>query len=752
MRLWIIPMVLFYTIYCSKSGIASLTRTKGNDTIIALLPFHTATADLTKCSNELNFKSAVESQALEYAVQKLNSDPNFKNHISLGIDIEDICKEKAEDLLNVMNTLFKRYNKQELAGFVVDLSEFLTGIVVHKSQNVPVLTVGSRRQDVFIFETNKPRLGNASANLVEKLNWTVFDVLVVNKDDYEYFKEEMKTFKICENRVFDEKFTSGQTIDNETIPLLIFSDTLKTLANLPSKLKGRKTIIAGNDLEVNERFPKTLALKQRASNLDEFEQFLLNSAQSNSSWFGQKIRESAQFKKCKEPGSDSCWSDILGKLSGELRHGEKVIDAVYTIGHALKNSQKQPINNDDILMIPEFTSLTGKQICFSPNKYLSKLQFSVYNLAKTPAALLGNIQTLPDKTEVEVPLDNLDMNRDTSGCLTTCPAGLSPFPTSAKCCVTCEKENSSVCEEGTKLSKDGSKCVEARLDYLKWKHPLSIVIFILVILLFCLLLYLVNFYNKKVQNPVISTSKLATMPLLISLFITLIHPLLLIIKPGVSSCNAYVFGFIQALGIPLCILISRSNSYFKKFRQEDGTLKRKVLHSNPQNLIAIFLILFQVILSIILIAVSSAHVVYYETSDPYVDYIECSTFSGGEFLFPFFYIIILSLFFTVKNFGAETNEEDSYESHFTAIFFFAFYLLSFVNIVVVFGIVGKVKIMVLCVVGVLHLLNFLCFLFLPKVYVIVLKRDLTRFSPPPLNPDREILIFDLGIEDDESRK
>ena len=242
------------------------------------------------------------------------------------------------------------------------------------------------------------------------------------------------------------------------------------------------------------------------------------------------------------------------------------------------------------------------------------------------------------------------------------------------------------------------------------------------------------------------------MPLLISLFITLSHPLLLIIKPGVSSCNAYVFGFIQALGIPLCILISRLNSYFKKFRQEDGSLRRKVLHSNPQNLIAVFLILVQVILSIILIAVSSAHVVYYETSDPYVDYIECSTFAGGEFLFPFFYIIILSLFFTVKNFGAETNEEDSYESHFTAIFFFAFYLLSFFNIVVVFGIVGKVKIMVLCVVGVFHLLNFLCFLFLPKVYVIVLKRDLSRFSPPPLNPDREILIFDFGIEDDESKK
>ena len=755
MRVRAILVVLVYTTFCSKSGIASsLFRIKGNDTLIALLPVHAANS--TQCSTKLNFKTAVESQALVYAVEKLNSDPNFKDQNSLGVDIEDICKETPEHLLNVMNTLFGRYKRQELAAFVVDLPDLLTQLVVHQSQNTPVFTVRNERQDedVFIFEASQPRLGNALAKLVQQLNWTVFDVLVGNMSNYEDFKEAIKPLEVCENRVFDEKFISGETVNsrNETYPLLVFSDTLNTLANLPSLLKGRKAIIASKDLKLDKRFPKTLALKQRVSSLDEFEQFLLNSARSNDSWFGALIRNSTQFGECKEPGDDECWSEILGKLSNELRHGEKVIDAVYTIGHALKNSENRPMNNVDVTIVPEFTSPTGNQICFSANKHLLKQQFSVYNLGKTPAAFLGNIQTLPADTRVEVPLDELDLNGDTPGCLVTCPSGLSPVPTSAKCCVTCEKENSSACEKGLRLSEDGLNCVEVRLDYMKWKHPLSIVMFILVILLFCLLLYLVNFYNKKAQNPAILTSKLATMPLLLSLFVTLIHPLLLVIKPGASSCNAYVFAFIQALGIPMCILISRSNSYFKKFRQEDGSLKRKVFHSNPQNLIAIFLILVQIILSIIFVAVSSAHVVHYETSDPYVDYIECSTFSGSGFLFPFFYLIILSLFFTIKNFGAETNEEDSYESHFTAIFFFVFYFLSFANIVVVFGVIGKAKVMVLCVVGIVHLLNFLCCLFLPKIYVIVYQRGLIRFSPP----DREILILDLrdqpGIEDDEEKK
>ncbi len=753
-----ILVVLFYTICCSKSGIAYLISTNGNSTIIALLPVHTTSAGSSRCSTELNFKSAVESQALVYAVQKLNSDPNFKNQISLGIHIEDICNEGHQTLFNVTNSIQKRFKNQQATAVVINVSDMLTRVVVDRSQNIPVFTLGTQRPDdnVFIFEPNRARIGNAVAGLVQELNWTVFDVLAVNMSEYEYFKEAKNTSEVCENRVFHQKYISGQTFDtdNETYPLLVFSDALKTLTNLPSKLKGRNTIIASNFLEIDERFPKTLALQQRVSNVSnlvEFEEFLLKSAQNNNTWFGALIRDSAQFRECKEPGNQLCWSDILGKLSGQLRHGGKVVDAVYTIGHALKNSQKRQLSSDDVVALPEFTSPTGRQICFSAKRDLSKLQYSVYNLAKKTATLIGNVQTLEDETKVELSLDELELNRDTTSCLVTCPKGLFPFPTSKKCCVTCE--NSKACEKGLRWSKDSLKCVEVRVDYLKWKHPLSIVIFILVILLFCLLLFLVNFYHKKAQNPVIFTSKLATMPLLMSLFITLIHPLLPIIKPGTSSCNAYVFGFVQALGIPMCIFISRSNSYFKKFRQEDGSLKRKVLRSNPENLMAIFLIVLQIILSIIFVAVSSAHVVYYETADPYVDYIECSTFSGGEFLFPFFYTIIVSLFFTVKNFGAETNEEDTYESHFTAIFFFAYYFVSFVNIVVVYGVMGKVKIMLLCVLGILHVLNFLCFIFFPKVYVIVFKRDLHRFSPP-VNSDREILIFDIsdqpaGIEEEK---
>lgn len=750
MRPWVAEVMVFlYVILCCKSGISFVTRKKGNNTIIALLPLHTSRPNSDECSSELNLKSAIQSQALVYAVQKINSDPAFKDQISLGLDIEDICTDKPEDLLNVMNTLFKRHKKKEPTAFVVDLSDLLIQLVIHKSRNIPVFSLGSRRQHEgsFIFEPNKPQIGNAVAKLLKVLDLSVFDVLVAHTSDYEYFKEAIKTSSVCENEVFYEKSISGQSLnnDNESFPLLVFSDSLKSLENLPSKLKGRDNIIASNFLKNEERLDErtkvsiTLAVKQRVPMLGEFEEFLRRLPESSTDWFGALIHDSTQFV-----------------ISGELRHGGKVIDAVYTIAHALKNAGKNSISNKDILSMPAFASPTGKQISFSSSKDLAKLEYRVYNLTKQPASLLGIIETLKDGTNANLSLDGLYMDHFGSVCLATCPQGLSPISNSSKCCVKCQKDNSTICEKGLRLSKDGLKCGEVRLDYLKWKHPLSIFIFILVIILFGVLFYLVSLYHKKANDNTILTSKLASMPLLLALFVTLIHPLLPIIKPGTSSCNAYVFGFIQALGIPLCILISRSSSFFKRFREEDGSLKRKVLHSNPQNLIAIFFILSQIILSIMLIAVLPAHVVYYETTDRYVDYIECSTFSSAEFLFPFFYTIILSLFFSITNFRAETNEEDTYESHFTAIFFFLYYMLSFVNIVLVYGVVGKVKVMFLCILGILHLLNFLCFIFFPKVYVMVLKRDPVRFSPFPLMSDTQLLILSLsdqpGIEADPPKR
>ena len=739
MRVWVTLMVLLYTVLCFKPGTASLIRIKGNYTIIALLPVHSK-----QCSNELNLKAAVQSQALAYAVEKVNSDRDVLGDMSLGFEIEDVCYEQPEKLLDAMNTLFKRYKNQAPTAFLIDLSDVLTPLVVHKFQNIPVFSFGSRAsKHAFSLEADKPRLGQALTKLVQQLNWTVFDVLVANSSDYEVFKEASKTSKACQNRVgyISEK---SQKFGKEMYPLLVLSDSLQIVKKLQPELKGRDVVIASEFLEMDERFPKTLAVRQQVENLDDFGEFWRSPLNVMIAGLGRIVRDSAQFQECTLPGNESCLSEITGKLSEEVRYGGKVIDAVYTIAHALKSTKSRPLTNDGIISMPEFTSPTGREISFSQSKGLSKVEYSVYYLAKTPAAAVGSLQTSPTKTTAELSLDGLEFNRDSPSCLATCPEGLTPVPTSEKCCVKCVKQNSTGCEKGLRLSKDGVTCVKPRLDYLRWDHPLSIVIFIIVILLFCFLLYLVNIYHKKGQTSTILTSRLATLPLLLALFVTLIHPLLPIIKPGSSSCNAYVFGFVQALGIPLCIMISRSNSYSKRFRNEDGSLKRKIVHTNPQNLIAVFLILFQIILSIIFIAICSAHVVYYETADPYVDYIECSTFSGGEFLFPFFYTIILSLFFTVKNFGAVTQEEDTYESHFTAISLFAFYFLSFLNIILVYSISGKVKIMLICIVGVLHMLNFLCFIFLPKMYKIILQRDPIRFSPFPLTSgERQVLIFDL---------
>lgn len=737
-------LTLFFMVvavmFCCSSAVISGTKDHGKHKILSLVVSLHVAKD-SQCSNKLNFKSIVETQALIYAVEKVNNDSNFQ--FSLGYEIKDVCNKNIRDLSDIFNRTLKP------VAFLIDLPTQLSRIVVFESKGIPVFTLNEQKshKDLFILETNGTRLGKVVKNLLLALNWIVFDSLVLDKaSSYKLFKDAINGSKLCENFVVFQRNLSlrPKRLTNESFPLIVFSKSLETLRSLPVALKGRQFVIASERMSLDVQFSNSLLVRQRIQNVPQFKTFFQGNVFNNSSWLNKIIRGSAQYKDCRS-GNESCLSEVFGQLTKELYHAGKIIDAVYTTAHALKNEPKRRLTDDNILSTPKFRSPTGRIMKFSRNRYLQDEDYGVYNLDSHPAMMIGNIQTSPVKTVTQLSKNDLKTwKRNNNSCLVNCPIGQVPVNNSNKCCIECENENSTVCIKGYRLNKDSGKCVEVKVDYLKWKHPASVIIFVLVIVLFCALVYLVNIYHKKSQIPTISMSKVAVMPLLLSLFTTLIYPLFPIIKPSITSCNAYVFVYYQAFGIPMCILLSRCHSSFRRFRREDGTLRIKFLRLNPQNVIAIFLILFQIILSIIFIVVCSAHVVNFKTADPYVDYIECSTFSGGEFLFPFFYIIILSILFTATNFGALTNQEDAYESHFTAIFFFMFYFISFLNIIVIYSVEGKVKIMSVCLFGIFHLLNFIIFLFLPKAYVIVLKRNLSSFSPFPLNSDPHVFFLEFS--------
>ena len=767
-----LPLTVVYVVFIVET---TAVRQSGNFTVAAYLPVHiSAGTNPRNCSTQLDFKRVVQIQAIMYATEKVNSDPNLLERVSLGYDIKDTCGEDPQSVFTNVKTLFnKPYKSKAPVALLLDFPQLLAHLAaVSIPQNVPLFSFNSipnvREGNIFYLEPGQRRLPSALRKLVQEFNWTLVDVFVENEEDYELFEDSIKSSKICVNNVFHRKKTISQilSVPEAKEPLLVFSDGFELFKQLPSSFFREREILFASDFldtdknRSNIEFPGMIAVQRKRPQIKEFQEYLWETAQRNKTWLGKLLRNASQFEGCGGTRIDFCPS-VKKRLFSELRYAGKAIDAVYAVAHGLNNTKSDPLSSEDISAIPEFTSLTGNPIRFTASRDLWEVDYEVYKLEKMESIFVGNLKTFPKMSDLVLALDldkiewnSVNRGQPNSTCLASCPEGVAPVPSAgrlSKCCVTCPEQNSTVCEEGRRLSKDGMQCVVVRMDYLRWKHPFSLIMMILVVIVFCLLLYLVNLYVKKAQTPTILQSKLATLPLLISLFITLIVPLLPILKPSTSACNAYTFGYIQGLGIPLCILISRSCSYYKRFRTEEGRLKKKLCWSDPQNVIAVVLILIQLVLSVIFLAVLPAKVVHYKTDDSYVDYIECSLFSSGEFLYPFFYTILLTIIFSVKNFAAVTREEDVYESNFAALSIFGFYFLSLLTLVVLYAIHGKVKIMFVCLIAFLYAIDFLVFVFFPKIYVIVFKRDPSAFSPFPLSTggfEGELLISEKSSKED----
>lgn len=753
----IAQLILLYDVLPTT---ASVIRQPGNLTVAAFLPIYQSTESHPKdCSNRFDFKKVVETQAIMFAVNEVNSDSGLLDGVTLGYDIETACGERPERVLRSVNAMKAKSPSAMLFDLPLVLTQLLAQI-----HPIPVISLRSipdhRRGNVFYLEPAQSRSSYAIMKLIQELKWPRVDVLVENVKEYESFGSLIKTAEICVNDVLLSSQNISETVQgrDSKAPLLVFSETAQILKRLqPEILRDREIVLVGDSTYVgkNQRrsqSPGTLAVVRKRAQLKQFQDYFLKSANKNGSWLGGILgNESQGTPSCGTHGNDTC-TTLPDRLSNELQFAGKAIDAVYVVAHALTKVQSKPLSERDLLTASSFTSPTGNPVHFTSSKDLWEVDYEIYDLAKMQKA--GSIKTFAknSKTSMELNFGKVTWNTKARGhpnssCVTSCPSGITPIPSTeplAKCCVTC-------CEKGRRLDKDGARCVSVKLDYLRPRHPFSIVIMILVAILFCLLLYLANLFVKKAHTPTILTTKLATLPLLLSIFVTLILPLLPILKPSTSACNAYVFGYIHGLGIPLCILISRSYSYFLRYRMEDGTLKRKLCHGDPQNVIAVILILIQLLLSLIFLFLFPAHVVHFETDALDVDYIECSTFSTGEYLPPFFYLIILTIIFSVKNFQAVTREEDIYESNFAALSIFGFYFLSLLTLIVLYGVLGKVKVILVCLIAFFHVLNYLLLIFFPKVYVIVFKRDPSSFSPFPLPMVEQLEVAEFLIQDESSK-
>lgn len=729
-------------------------------------------SDTSKCV-ELDLEKIIEVEALVYSANKINSE---NKDFRIGYDIVDACSvsksEPQAQLDFATRAWFENENNISRipVAVITDLSHrsdffFVANKVrlfTDQSPNgLPLISVKHRDHvwgNTYSMDPDQSTPQRAIAELAKYFQWNILDALIYK--EYHQFQNFKKTNPIKDKNIclLKELFVSddfspfcNHSMASVTVLFSAEAEFPRLMSELDRcNLSGRNFMLGSEMVGTQDLWADSmrglLGIRRDSGNLENFEQHLrtsnlLEEAIKNSNYTGQK-------------------QDLINDLSWR---GASVIDAVYAILKARKSgSNRLPKTG---LTGIRSTSPTGRIVSFDSNENLDEVKYEVLNFQKrnsdVKARKVGEIE-ISKKTKLSIQKAEIVWRSSTqprSRCSRDCPPGTRRKAwddSSGKCCWDCLRcESGTVssftnstrcvkCPIGSKPTVDQTKCQPPYFDYLKWHEPFSLVMIFLLAFTICFLVYAVNLYVKKAHTPVFTRSKCASLPLLLSLFITFILPILLLMKPTEISCGAYNAIFLFSLGIPLTFLISRSHVLYNYCYNEEGQLKRKWFRFNPQTVLSIILIILQLILLVIHLNIAPVKVLVFNTSEPDVEYIECSSHSRPEFLPFVFFILLLVMVFNILHMNDVSTPDNFNEVKFVSLAVYLMCTIIFVYFVAVFGIIGKKKIVTMCAMSFLLGLNFLVTIFLPKIYVIL-------FRPEDNLPDARPLLGD-GDENGNSAR
>ena len=700
--------------------------------------------------------SIIKAAALDYATKRLT---NEIDGLTIGYDIIDICSETTPRAK--INLAVKRWFKDEknvsripfaIITDMTDPGDFysLASERISQGKKMPLISLKYRAKlwpNSYSMNPESSLSQRAVFGLVRHLNWNSLDIVTDGNDDgFENFKKINEDGSVCllnelsfnDNKLMWLKrgrksspvavlFSKDNTISTviDRLPNYNLSDWDILLGHEVSHGKGRYTInMAG-----------VVGIRRNYGNLKDFEKYLKTSQQLTKRF-------------CSNLTADLCAGRKDEIIDQNIHHGASVIDAVYAVIKSRQTGSNR--SSETSLTGIRVTSGTGQVVSFDMDDLIRNyFTYDILNFQGNRFMKVGEIQFAPS---MKVTLSDkiLWKNESPQGrCSADCEPGTwrKVWGEAKKCCWDCRPcvrgtvssyANSSRCVKcpiGTKPTSDQTKCQLPYIDYLKWHDPLSLVMIFLHAFTICFLVYAVNIFVKKANTPVFQRSKSASLPLLLSLFVTFVLPILLLLKPTQSSCGAYNAIFMFSLGIPLTFLIARSHVVLNYCYGDDGELKRKWFHCSPQTIISFALIILQLIIVVIVLALAPPKVLTFSSPGSDVEYIECASHSRPEFLPLVFFILVLIMVFNILHMNEESSPLNQNEVKFVSFGIYLMYSILFAYFVAVFGVNGKKKIRILCTMAYLFGVNFLATIFLPKIYVIM-------FKPEKNLPDMSHLLKD----------
>ena len=729
-----------------------------------------------KCA-DLDLETIIEVEAMVYSANKLN-DENAK--LRVGYDIIACTNSSEGQIRFATGKWFKKGGNisRVPVAIIADLDEndyiSMSTDVKNSGNDLPLISVKNHPliwPNTYSLSPSKASPLQAILELVKHFKWNIVDAIIQGYHrEFHEFKKMAEENDVCLlNELFVSNSDSIEAIpwlqegkSNASVTVVFASDLPRFMTKLYRNTSSSRSFILGSvipetQVDSEGSMEGVLGIQRDFGDLKDFEKHL-ESSRLLDNWIAKNICSNVSLQNCASIGLKR------EKIKKSSWHGSATIDAVYAIVGALRKSGSRGRLPKTGLAGVQVLSATDRTISFDKDGNLGNVIYKVVNFQRktddVEAVQVGAIE-ISKKIKLsfrnDTPIVWRGLSQPRSQCSAECQPGTRQKPWDgplSKCCwdcIPCELgfvssfANSSRCIEcptGSNPTADQTKCQPPYFDYLRWHEPFSLIMIFLLAFTICFLVYTVNLYVKKANTPVFTRSKCASLPLLLSLFVTFLLPVLLLMKPTRSSCGAYNAIFVFSQGAPLTFLIARSHFLHNYCYTETGQLKRKWFRFNPQTAVGFVLIIFQLVFVVVHLSVAPAKVLEFDTAEWDVQYLECSSHSRPEFLPLVFLVLALVMVFNVLHMNETSSPYDFNEVKFVSMAIFFVYTILFVYFVAIFGLVGKKKkIMIMCAMSYLLGLNFFTAIFLPKVHIIL-------FRPEKNLPDEAPLLRD----DNENEK
>ena len=467
--------------------------------------------------------------------------------------------------------------------------------------------------------------------------------------------------------------------------------------------------------------------------------------------------------KCKE-AIDRVKMNVL-KYSNAASYG---IDAVYSIARGLQTMLLKKSSSSLVNYIQKLdfqVPLTQSKIHFNPNGQAIAQSFVLYNIqgnltlkeVKVGAWKRDNEPSLELSTDI-LRFKQGDKMAPISKCSKDClPGEEIIYPeTGPKCCWTCER-----CPNGTVSNRTNSECFKCKDHqtpnpqqstcynfkqlHMKVKNPVSeFTLFLLTIgLLFTL--FTMFIFNQNKDCEVMQMADNATMQgILLGIIIVLTSSVVLMFKPAFPVCITYAALFNVGLTVILGALLTKTWVFRQLFYGSNE--KPTACCSKPGLFVVLFLVLIQVAILGIGFYKEKVVIVFDETGNWDVRYIECSYFRGMIFWVSYGYNIFLSVLINFFNCGVPNVEARFGEYNWLCVTCCSFYGIAFFYITSFWAFPLLQKIETGVVLTVLHCFLFLLAYFYPKLHMVLF---MNRKDMEEIVKEEKAGLFYRNDDDDE---